>query len=264
MAIISASITATTMSFTKANSETRIVATILVTITTFEFHQAIDACVENRLWKALITTAMWIQCLQSLDNLCLTRISYTGGSNLPPKTHLHNDNGSRSEMTSSLKETTRPKPPKLSRAQISWGWSMLWNMRAVLTPWSIKNIPPFSYTRKKFLPTRGRFLLMHMRTIMLASFILDIFNQLPPPNIEDTMSQKHQYLFSRLSEVTVEELVVRIFAVLGFWINTACTVSLINSAFAVIHVGLRLQDPVSWPPIFGKLSESYSVRHFWG
>ena len=39
---------------------------------------------------------------------------------------------------------------------------------------------------------------------------------------------------------------------------------MIHSLLAVVHIGFRLQDPSLWPPIFGELSEAYSIRRFWG
>jgi hypothetical protein len=264
VAIFSASLTAAIISFRKANCEARTLAAILVATMTVEFHQTLGNCLENRLWKALITTAMWIQCLQSLDNLCLTRISYEQGNTSPLRIRLQNGGTNKDDAVSKEPEATTTTSPTTAFGRISWGLSMLWNMRAILTPWSVKNIPPFSENEKELVPTRGKFLIRYFGIIVLASVILDTFAQLPPPDIENAMSRNHQKFFSRISEITIEEFMVRIFAVLGFWVNTACTVSLINSLFAVIHVGLRLQDPVSWPPIFGKISESYSIRQFWG
>jgi hypothetical protein len=150
-------------------------------------------------------------------------------------------------------------------AKFNWALSMLWNMRGTRTRWAIKNIPGFSKTDKNYVPSRIVFLLHHLQVLVVTYVILDAFAHQPPDaDIMLMLSATKQHLFSRYWEITGPELVIRASIVFAFWLNTTCIVAMIHSMLAVVHVGLHISEPAQWPPIFGPISQAYTVRQFWG
>jgi hypothetical protein len=78
------------------------------------------------------------------------------------------------------------------------------------------------------------------------------------------MSPRNEQLFTRLGEVSAEEAMFRFFASFGFWLNTFCVIQLINSLFSLMYLVLHIYPVEMLPPIWGCLSDAYSIRRFWG
>jgi hypothetical protein len=255
IAMLSAFLTTMTMAFTGKRAKIRRLMAVLVVLLTIKFIQACQTSLENRLWKALITTIMWIQCIKTFDDLCLTDTSAQDGVFLVEGVF-------EGEEISGFERGRDVLSTKIY-TKLTWAIGMLWNMRGIHTSWSIKRIPPFSIINPNNVPSRMSFLRGHCRTIVLAYLLLDLFANQPPPDLTMILKNRQHFLF-RLSEITIEDFVFRVSVVLGFWLNTMCIVAMIHSLLAVVHIGFRLQNPSLWPPIFGQLSEAYSIRRFWG
>ena len=248
-----------TFAFAKPTSKLRLTTSFFSAGLTFIFHVSLHGTLENRLWKALATTCMWIQWLKSFDDLCLTRVSFE---------NEHKDVGANRVGPVANGGVQAPHTDCRyagHRARFNWALGMLWNMRGIGTQWGIKNIPLFSQADKSYVPSRGRFIVQHLLVLLITFVILDAFShQTPDAETMILLSVQKQHLLSRYSEVTHLELIIRASIVLSFWLNTVCTVAMIHSTLAIIHVGLFISDPVQWPPIFGSISQMYTVRQFWG
>ena len=94
--------------------------------------------------------------------------------------------------------------------------------------------------------------------------VLDLGANLPPPDDSDMLTLDKIHLFSRLSQVTVEELMVRTITSLSFWIMLSAVVNLIYSGMAFVAVGLNTHTPAEWPRLIGFFSDTWSVRQLWG
>jgi hypothetical protein len=111
--------------------------------------------------------------------------------------------------------------------------------------------------------SRLKFLLHRCAKFVLKYLILEILAISPPPKPEDFTAAKEPF-FSRLRSINGEELVIRIFSTVGFWVNMYLFISVLYDVLTVFHVGLGIDPPHAWPPAFGNISEAYSVRQFWG
>lgn len=247
-------LTALTLAYTPSDSVLRLPVSACVASLTWLFHQTLQHALENRLHLALLSTAMWIQCIKTFDELCLTRVSVE--AHLAGKACAQQTGAAGSATKKPFRMATTPR--------IAWALAMLWNARGVGTPWETSKIPPWSTTRPGLLPSRRHEIRRHAQAFITSYLVLDAFANLPPPDVGTEMSADRQLLFSRLSEVGVAEALFRGPAVLGFWANTFCAIHLINSGFSLAQLVLGLQPVEMLPPVWGGLSEAYSIRNFWG
>lgn len=56
----------------------------------------------------------------------------------------------------------------------------------------------------------------------------------------------------------------RFWGVALFTISSTINVSIIHIATSIVIVGTGLSQPDMWPPFFGKWTDAYTVRRFWG
>ncbi|KAI1030111.1 hypothetical protein LB504_010515 [Fusarium proliferatum] len=232
LALASQGLTAWALGFTAPANLVRPAIAAVVAVITWFFNQAILDALPSRLHVALLSTGMWIQCLKTFDDLCLSRLSFEG-----------------------------PSPSFTKRA--SFGVSNLWNMRGVGTRQQISQIPPWSSHTPSLVPSRSQELARHARNAIVSYLILDVFAAQPSPD-PNMISPQKEHLLTRIGQITSEEAIFRFFATFGFWLNTFCVIHLINSAFSLLYLSLNLYPVEMLPPIWGRLSEAYSVRRFWG
>ncbi|OCK92291.1 uncharacterized protein K441DRAFT_663555 [Cenococcum geophilum 1.58] len=68
----------------------------------------------------------------------------------------------------------------------------------------------------------------------------------------------------RIPYITLPETLLRIFIVIDFVLSTYLLNNLFHAIFSITFVSLlRLDSPTDWPPLFGSLSTTYSLRAFW-
>ncbi|WZH47635.1 membrane bound O-acyl transferase family-domain-containing protein [Fusarium acuminatum] len=214
------------LGFTAPSDLLRPAIAVVVAWLTWLFNESIHDALQSRLHVALLSTGMWIQCLKTFDDLCLSKLSFDQEAGTSPKTAV---------------------------GQLQFGLGNLWNMRGVGTSKQISQIPPWSYTNP-LVPSRGRESTRHVRNAVVSFLILDVFANQPPPDLENMMSPRNEQLFSRLGEVNAEEAIFRFFASFGFWLNTFCVIQLINSLFSLLRHSAYL------PATGGKLASVLWVR----
>ncbi|CEF74354.1 hypothetical protein FGSG_02115 [Fusarium graminearum PH-1] len=241
----SQALTAFALGFTAPGNLVRPAVALVIAWLTWIFNQAIDDALPSRLHIAMISTGMWIQFLKSLDDLCLTKVSFGD------------------------EETTAKKSPPTSSSTMSrlrFGVSNLWNMRGVGTAHQISKIPSWSSSPATLshVPSRRQEVLRHVKNATLSYLVLDVFANQPPPDLENLMSPRNELLFSRLEEIDAQEALFRLGAVLGFWLNTFCVIHLVNSVFSLGYLISGLYPVRMLPPVWGRLSDAYTIRCFWG
>ncbi|KAK3311973.1 membrane bound O-acyl transferase family-domain-containing protein [Apodospora peruviana] len=245
LALTSQTLTALAFTYTASDSILRIPISVGVVALTWQFHQTVqDVLTPNQLLMALLTTGMWIQCIKTFDDLSLTRISVE-----------------KQEQWTTLNHRRRGffKGVETTGSRISWALVMLWNARGIGTPWQIDRLPVWA---AGWVPSRRHELSRHTRNFVICYFVLDVFAHRPPPDLDRLMAVDNQSLFSRLCCITTEEVIFRFAAVSAFWLNTFCLVIFLNSIFSVLYLLILPVEMV--PPIYGKLSDTYTLRNFWG
>lgn len=150
--------------------------------------------------------------------------------------------------------------------RLRFGYRAVFSYRNIGTSDEVKNVPPFSTSNPKYIPSRRQFLL-HKATIFLTCYtILDLATSGPPqPDVNAiNFSARKVPLLSRLSTVSSEDLIIRLATTVGLWVSLYCVIQAGTSLYAFICVALNIDEPKDWRPSFGSLKEAYSVRRFWG
>ena len=138
----------------------------------------------------------------------------------------------------------------------------IFSYRAIGTSKEAKNVPKFSSQNPDKIPSRLDFLLKRGLASVGAFLIVDYLGHQPPPPPELFAASKAS-LFLAKTDVTTETIVTRIFSTALFWSMLYITIGLIYNATSVIGVATFLTEPGDWPPYFGSVTETFTLRKFW-
>lgn len=149
--------------------------------------------------------------------------------------------------------------------QLRFGLIATFSHRNIGTPYEVKNVPLFLLEIQVMCPLRVKFLLSTVRKMVFCYLVLDILTspRSQPEKNEILFSSRAVPFLTRLSELSIEEVAVRMLSTFIFWISGQCFLQPAYSAAAAAAVGLSLNEPKSWRPNFGPLIEAYTIRQFW-
>jgi hypothetical protein len=226
-------------------------ALLVVVIFTLHAVNSMSAAIHNFVWRTTSAALTAILAFRSCDVLCLNPLSLKDNKKSAPEhkdgTNFQRQNGG------------------ILQSDIFLAWRLLWNMRGIGTQRPIRGLTPFSKSNPEYVPTRARFIAGHLVRIAVAVVVMDFFARQVPENVPVNYSFIKQHLLWRLFEVDKEEMALRVAGTIGFWVNMAGFIAAMYSCLAVIFVGiLGLDDPVDWPPVFGSISDAWTVQRFWG
>ncbi|KMU76043.1 hypothetical protein CISG_05302 [Coccidioides immitis RMSCC 3703] len=68
----------------------------------------------------------------------------------------------------------------------------------------------------------------------------------------------------RMTEISLEELAIRTGSVIGFAAAAMAMIVQLHAFASAVIVGLGIHDPEEWPLMYGRISDAWSVRRFWG
>ncbi|KAK8007897.1 hypothetical protein PG989_001887 [Apiospora arundinis] len=132
-------------------------------------------------------------------------------------------------------------------------FNVLWNMREVGTPRQIAHLPKSgSVAKPGYGPSRPKFFLRSSLTIVVSYLLLELTTM--APSAADSPKPNS----------ILEHVLAKVLGTVAFWLVLSLYLSLIYSVLAAFQVLLFLNEPSDWPPLFGALSETWSVRRFWG
>ena len=132
------------------------------------------------------------------------------------------------------------------------------------TPREVRNVPLFSNQDQSYEPTRAAFLRNHIFLLVSCYLMLDVLSLGADPDKNKIFFAPAMIpFFTRLDQVSVEELAMRIFGTLGSGLGVFCSQQGIYSIVAIIAVGFGLSEPRYWRPLFGSVGDAYTVRRFW-
>lgn len=148
--------------------------------------------------------------------------------------------------------------------RVRFGFSACFNSRMIGTPFEVKGVSPFSMKDPTYIPKRREFLLKGSLNFFISYFVLDtlIAGRSPDTN-PDVYSPHPVPFFTRLNALTMEQLIVRIIMTICFWISVYCVLQITHSIAAIIAVASGLTDVKGWRPLFGPLSQAYTIRQIW-
>lgn len=110
--------------------------------------------------------------------------------------------------------------------------------------------PSSKTTRKAFILSRLGHIAFNILLFDLAGFV----NRLNPH------FKRHGPPLSSAENA----LIWRLAMIFGFAASEHALLVSLHSIISIISVGLGETEPREWPPLFGNLSDAYTVRRFWG
>lgn len=168
--------------------------------------------------------------------------------------------------------TINSSPAKGQRRLLSTPWQRLrfgyyatFSNRCCGTPYEVKNVPPFSFIDRSYVPTRRKFLLRVLRNYILSYLMMDALTVLGNAEASARLYAAEKIpLFFRLKLVSLEEIAVRIVSTVIFWGASYLTIWVCFAVPAFLGVALGITEVSWWHPLMGPIANSYSIRQFWG
>ncbi|MCJ1344594.1 hypothetical protein MMC31_002797 [Peltigera leucophlebia] len=84
-----------------------------------------------------------------------------------------------------------------------------------------------------------------------------------PLDFSDFLPSKESY-FRRIHTVTLRETIIRFGAVFHFVWSAWAVFTGAHDILAFLFVGIGLDEPDDWPPLYGSPGQMYTIRRFWG
>ena len=149
-------------------------------------------------------------------------------------------------------------------ARLKFGFLAATSFRYCGMPYEVRNVPRFSAQDPDFVPSKKEFLRRKAITVLICYLVLDLFSLgADPESNAINLSPQLVPLFTRLGDVTGQQLIMRLFVTLGWGAGIYTFQTGVQSLFALIGVGLGLNEVKSWRPMFGSPWDAYTLRRFW-
>ena len=135
-----------------------------------------------------------------------------------------------------------------------------WALREIFAGrWAVAHYPPFDAKDKNYVPSRGKLFLSRAIDFIVCFSIATVFEKyhLPWQDYADPGA-----FFARLVDVSQHELGVRMFLMLK-GLATPYFGLRAGHSFSTCVALLFGADPADWPPLYGSVTEAYTVRRFY-
>jgi hypothetical protein len=145
------------------------------------------------------------------------------------------------------------------------------NPRGIGTPWELKHLSPFSRSNPSYIPSRTSFLISRTSTCIFFMILSAAFQRIDetyywPLLHSGEYAPEREHILRRLPNVDIREILIRLYLPLQYHLPAYSTISWAHAVLSIIGVVLG-DEPASWPPLFGSLTDAYSLRrfysHFW-
>lgn len=200
------------------------------------------------------TTGMLIQ---YIDSVLLSRWSYEAQG---PTSAL---GGQKSLRTPVGKQNSRLEALP---SRLKFGWEESFRHRSTCTPWQVNHVPKFFPDRPEMVPTKTQYLYRMVQEFLLSFLTLDVMSFMGRDVSMNSVyfAPSQVPFFSRLQDVTVEEVIMRLVASVLHWVATMCLLHFMYDGAAIVVIALDIGQIERWPPLFNVWTECWSVRQFWG
>lgn len=242
-------------SFSKPASPARKIAVGFNAILVFSYYRKGRYEIENKNWASMCgaVTVSWF--FISIDRLLINPWSWEARG---PESH-------QKVARQSAKKFDDVKPQETYSWEncISFAAQAPFALRGIGEPWELKGTPLFVTKNPNYVPSRPYFLLRWTAIVLSACLVLDFASSQPSPPPE-YISSSAERVFVRIQHVSLPELGVRASIIFGFYLCSYLLIQLCAGVLAIITVASRINKPSSWRPYWGPITESYSIRKFWG
>ena len=246
--------------FTSAHSVLRPLGFLVFLLTTWFALSTFTDYVEPPGWVARTVASAFPQIsLTYFERLIVRKITY--------ETH-----GTPTASDGASSGTAKPVAPVVNtwsnklavfRSRYTFGQLVASSMRGLGTPWEIKHIHQFDPKDATFLPSRGSFVIENLFSVVGCYFTHKFCINTQLGLDQSFMMPENVPIFRRMGELSATELKVRYIATVTTVTSIYCFIKGGYSLGAAASVLLNPNAIKDWRPIFGPLSDSYSLRRFW-
>ncbi|GFF58371.1 hypothetical protein IFM46972_11086 [Aspergillus udagawae] len=244
-------LTGWTIAFAQPYSKVRPAVTVIVIALAYSFQTQVRQTFAETRARGPLAAMCWVNVLNAIDLMMLSRVSFD--QQIAWKTKLN--------QGKSLNKNSFWR-------RLVWSVEMAFNYRRVNTPWQIRAVPAFDrhepgyvpdkwdYLRRCALKVCGSLLVLHFCTIdagdaQLAGMISEI-------------SDSKEVLLPTWEEWTARRAIAQMLFTISFGFVTRAAILGMYNLLAMFFIALGAYEPVDWPPIFGSLSDMYSLTRVWG
>lgn len=210
--------------------------------------------------EPIVTGYAMTYMLDYVDRALLQRWSFEAGG---PTRTFGPDTGINGRPTKN--ETGKPKRPDSFWARLAFGFDAATSRRHVNTPYEVKNCPPFSAKDDSYVPSRPRFILGTLGSVIACYLFIDINDATAQSDQDISLFAADKVpFFARLGDVTLVEVAVKFIIAFFIWATSYCMIRMTYEMVGIVAVALRITSVKAWRPVFGSLWDMYTVRTFWG
>jgi hypothetical protein len=157
-----------------------------------------------------------------------------------------------------------PQTEKEKQSHWSFGSEVAASTRCVGSKKQVQNAPYFDDENPRYVPTLYTFLLRHLGLIVGLYYMNSFFVDVQLRSNLTLLGDPYIPFFTRIGDVSLEEITTGIRVSIAFWITTYCYIQFSCSAFAQINISFRAADLKLWRPMFGSIMACYTIRGYCG
>ncbi|THD00160.1 hypothetical protein EYZ11_000351 [Aspergillus tanneri] len=246
-------VTALAVALTPSQSALRSAAAVIVVALAYSFQCRINEALSDTRAGGPLVAMCWVNVLNAMDLLVWRRIAYEDQIQWEQNTHLPH--------------STTNRPRTVSNRHL-WSFAIAFNYRRINTPWQIAKLPRFDESNPRYVPTRGKFLLVCVMKLCVAVVFLSLFiidaNDPYLPGAIGGLAHRDSVLLPWVYAASTRRAIIQMCFVISFGVVCRATIVAGYNLMAIVAVAGRIYDPVEWPPIASSLTEAYSLRRLWG
>ena len=149
-------------------------------------------------------------------------------------------------------------------SRLAFGRKVARSSRMVGTPWEAKNVAPFSPRDPDYVPTRACIIVQNLWIIATSLLLREIFMEVEMSIDPFYTARAREPFLTRLGEVSREEVMARVVLAIAFWVLSYCGVQILVGTMTLLSALNKSSEIRELRPLFGSLSEAYTVRGYWG
>ncbi|RAK97495.1 acetyltransferase pyr8 [Aspergillus ibericus CBS 121593] len=158
--------------------------------------------------------------------------------------------------------------PGSTKDKLVFAFSILQSLRGIGTKWQARNVPQQPLVLRRNPPSRAQYIQRQIAIIIWEALSLIWVLMLFVPHVKPDHDGIYLYGPGRefsYADSSVEQLLAR--AKVAFVLGFPGSMLFLDSSYrmgSILAIGTGISKVESWPPVFGSLRESYTVRGFWG
>ncbi|KAI4115245.1 MAG: hypothetical protein LQ345_004120 [Seirophora villosa] len=153
-----------------------------------------------------------------------------------------------------------PSALRTFRARISYIFRYLFNARIGLRP---DQLPPFARDDSSYIPTKSKFLLRRSFSIVWMACVAYAIKKYPLQIYIADLQPPLEHLISRLGEIDAVALVIRVYYTLLVLFEMYLGLAMPYAMLSCLAVACFDSNVADWQPLFGHVSEAYTLRRWY-